>query len=227
MVSEKVLVVVAHPDDEIIGCGATIKKFKKNKLIKVLFTCKTHDNRNDFRNVDNYEKRKLIAKKVSKYLGITTPEFLEKFQGLQIQRKDITEMAKLIYNKIVDFKPNIIFTHCVDDNHHDHRATAEAVFIATRPVKSISFLKQIYSFEIASASEKLFKKKRSFNPTYFVDVTKTYKKKLDILKNFYFKELRPYPNFRSIKSIKNQMQYRGNSVNLNFAEAFEIIRIIN
>jgi LmbE family N-acetylglucosaminyl deacetylase len=227
MVSEKVLVIVAHPDDEIIGCGATIEKLKTNKLIKVLFTCKTHDNRNNFRNVDSYEKRKLIAKKVSKCLGIMMPEFLEKFQGLQIQRKEITEMAKLIYNKIVDFRPNIIFTHCVDDNHHDHRATAEAVFIATRPLKSISFLKQIYSFEIASASEKLFKHKRSFNPSYFVDVTKTYKMKLDILKKFYFNELRPYPNFRSIKSIKNQMQYRGNSVNLNFAEAFEIIRIVN
>jgi LmbE family N-acetylglucosaminyl deacetylase len=221
----RILIIVAHPDDEIIGCGGTIEKLKKGAT-KVIFTCKTYDERKDIRKINSYKKRQELAIKVSKYLKICQPEFLD-YNGLQLLRSDITKMARSIYDKIIDFRPDIIFTHCIDDNHHDHRATAEAVFIATRPVKAISFLKKIYSFEVASASEKLFKKKRAFNPNYFIDVTKTYKKKLDILKKFYFNELRPYPNFRSIKSIKNQMQYRGNSVNINYAEAFEIIRIVN
>ena len=113
-----------------------------------------------------------------------------------------------------------------NDNHHDHRATAEATLIATRPSKINRFLKKIYSYEIASASEKLIKKNRAFNPNYFVDISKTYKQKIKILNKFYKDELKPYPNFLSIKSIENQIKYRGNSVNLLAAEAFETVRSI-
>ena len=81
--------------------------------------------------------------------------------------------------------------------------------------------------EIPSASDKLLSKKKSFNPNYFIDIKKTYKKKLEILNKFYKKELRSYPNSMSLKSIKNQIKYRGNLVNLEFAETFEIIRIID
>ena len=58
------------------------------------------------------------------------PIFLD-YPGLKMNRNDITKMAKSIYDQILKFKPDIIFSHCIDDNHHDHRVTAEAVFIAT------------------------------------------------------------------------------------------------
>ena len=226
MKKTKILIIVAHPDDEILGCGGSIIKFSKNSIIKTVFTCKTHDTRNNIKNSDDNEKRQVIAKKVARYLKIKQPSFLN-YPGLKMGRNDTTKMARSIYEEILKFRPNIIFSHCIDDNHHDHRVTAEAVFIATRPSSKISFLKKIYSMEIPSASDKLFSKKNFFNPNYFIDIKKTYKKKIEILNKFYKKELRPYPSPMSLKSIKNKIRYRGNLVNLEFAETFEINRIID
>ena len=226
MKKTKILVIVAHPDDEILGCGGSIIKFSKNSIIKTIFTCKTYDTRNNIKKSDDNEKRQIIAKKVAEYLKITKPTFLN-YPGLKMSRNDTTRMAKSIYDEILKFKPDIIFSHCIDDNHHDHRVTAEAVLIATRPSSKTSYLKHIYSMEIPSASDKLLSKKKSFCPNYFIDIKKTYKKKLEILNKFYKKELRSYPNSMSLKSITNQIEYRGNLVNLEFAETFEIIRIID
>ena len=221
----KILIIASHPDDEIIGCGGTILKFKNSSKIKIIFTCKTYDKRIDKKKIKNNTERQEIAKKVCKYLKIEKPDFLN-FNGLAIRRQDITRMAKILHDNIIRFKPDTIFTHCIDDNHHDHRATAEATLIACRPNKKNLFLKKIFSFEIPSATEKLIKKNKAFNPNYFVDISKTFKTKLKILKKFYKDELKPYPNFLSIKSIENQIKFRGNSINLKAAEAFEIIRLV-
>ena len=223
---KKVLIIVAHPDDEIIGCGGTILKLKKQSKIQVIFTCNTYDKRINQKNIKKYNERQIVAKKVSSFMKINSPIFL-KFNGLSLKREDITKMARLIHDKIMKFKPDTIFTHCIDDNHHDHRATAEATFIACRPSKKNKFIKKVLSFEIASASEKLIKKNRAFNPNLFIDISTTYKKKLQLIKKFYKNELKPYPNFLSLKSIENQIKYRGNSVNLSAAEGFEVLRLVD
>ena len=225
MKKSKILIIAAHPDDEIIGCGGAILKLKKKNKIKIIFTCKTYDKRINDKSVKKNNERQKIAKKVSKYLKINDPEFLN-FNGLSIRREDITRMSKILYEKIIKFKPDTIFTHCIDDNHHDHRATTEATMIACRPNKNNTFLKKIYSFEIPSASEKLIKKNRAFNPNFFIDINETYKDKIFILKNFYKDELKPYPNFLSLKSIENLIKFRGNSINLKAAEAFEVVKLV-
>ena len=225
MKKSKILIIAAHPDDEIIGCGGAILKLKKKNKIKIIFTCKTYDKRINDKSVKKNNERQKIAKKVSKYLKINDPEFLN-FNGLSIRREDITRMSKILYEKIIKFKPDTIFTHCIDDNHHDHRATTEATMIACRPNKNNSFLKKIYSFEIPSASEKLIKKNRAFNPNFFIDINETYKDKIFILKKFYKDELKPYPNFLSLKSIENLIKFRGNSINLKAAEAFEVVKLV-
>ena len=134
MKKKKILIIVAHPDDEILGCGGSIIKFSKNSMIKTVFTCKTHDTRNNIKNSNDNEKRQVIAKKVARYLKIKQPSFLN-YPGLKMNRNDTTKMARSIYEEILKFRPDIIFSHCIDDNHHDHRATAEATLIASRPYK--------------------------------------------------------------------------------------------
>ena len=97
MKKNKILIVVAHPDDEILGAGATLIKLKKNNKIKIIFSCKTYDQRNQ-KNIIKNENRQKIAINVAKYLKINAPIFLN-FPGLNLNRIDITKMAKSIYNK--------------------------------------------------------------------------------------------------------------------------------
>ena len=79
------------------------------------------------------------------------------------------------------------------------------------------------SYEIPSASDRLIKKNKSFNPNVFINISSQLKDKTKILNKFYKKELKSYPNLLSIKGIKNLNNLRGNSVNLESAEAFELI----
>ena len=218
----KILIILAHPDDEIIGCGGTILKFKKKCKIQIIFTCKTYDKRIGKKFKSLNENRQIIAKNVTKFLKINEPIFLN-YHGLSLVRKDITKMSKELYDQIIKFKPETIITHCIDDNHHDHRATAEAALIATRQKNTTSFIKRLLYCEIPSATDRLIKKNKNFNPNLFINISKQLKAKLKILNKFYKKELKKYPNLLSINGVKNLNNFRGNIVSYNSAEGFEIV----
>ena len=225
---EKILAVVAHPDDEILGCGGTLIKHILNlDKVKVVFTSDSESSR--FINIDNLSKRigkrQEIAKKVSKKLNFDNPIFLN-FINLKLSRDDITSMNKMLKDIILSYKPTIIYTHFPHDIHHDHRATYEATLVACRPSHGFK-VKKIMTFEIPSATElSLVPNKNTFTPSYFSNIEKEIHKKIKILK-YYKSELLKYPNFRSFEGVKNLNKYRGNMVNLKYAEAFEIVRFID
>ena len=223
---KRVLIVAAHPDDELIGCGGTIIKHKKNKdTIKVLFTFLGEDLREDKSNIDNREKKRAMdAIAVSKQMGIDKPFFLSSTKEKDI-RISQSKINSNLLSVIKSFDPEIIYTHSINDIHLDHRMTFEAVHVATRPQNNLKSLKKIYSFEINSASENYFVRSKRFEPNHYVNIEKEIEKKISLLK-IYKKEMLKYPHSRSLKGIKNLAAYRGNTVSLNFAEAFEIIRTI-
>lgn len=216
----KILIIAAHPDDEMIGCGASILKYN-NKNINIIYTTRSYSKRIGIKNA-NDKFRKRNALNLLNELQIKT-QFL-KYPSLSLSRKYITELANDLYDLIIKNKPEIIFTHSYKDEHHDHRKTYEATMIACRPRKELFFLKKILTFEITPISNFGHD---SFKPNFFINVKDYYKKKLQLLEKYYSDELHAYPHFRSLKAIENNMKYRGNSIGAEYAEGFELVFSIN
>ena len=193
----------------------------------VVFTSESENarNKNILISKKNSLKRIEQAKKVSKKLGFKKPIFLN-YPSLSLSRKEITEMNSKLLKIIVSFKPNIIYTHSPYDAHHDHRSTFEATLVASRPNKKV-MIEEIITFEIPSASEfSIYPNKKNFLPNYFVNIEKSINLKKSAL-SLYKNQLKKYPHMLSLKGITNLNSYRGNVVNLKYAEAFNIIRKVN
>ena len=223
----KILAIVSHPDDEIIGCGGTLIKHRKSgDKVKVIFTSESELARNKdlFIAKKQSEYRQGIAISVSKILKFEKPIFLN-FNNLSLTRSDVTNMNGKLREIIKSYRPSIIYTHSPKDIHHDHRKTFEATLIAARPQNNCR-INKILSFEIPSSTDIYTSNTReNFNPNYFINIKKEINTKLEMLTK-YKREMKKYPHSRSKIGIKNLNIYRGNMVSLDFVEAFELIRHI-
>lgn len=215
-----ILVVAAHPDDEILGCGGSLLKLKNKYNIYGIFMTNgvgARDNSNQKKIIE----RKKNCEKLFKYFKFKKPVFLD-YPDNKLDTIPLLELIKSLEKRINIINPSIIFTHSSRCLNIDHRKTFDAVITACRPIKK-SNLKKILSFEVPSSSEWIFKKDKSFQPNYFIDITKQINDKIKCLK-FYKKELRKYPHSRSIKAIKSLSEYRGTFIGVKNAEAFYLVR---
>ena len=220
-----VLVVVAHRDDEILGCGGTMAKLisEKYKVFSISMT-------------NGVSSRKKISKqdildrynnsvKASKIIGFN---WLNKFSGNfsdnAMDTEPLLKIIKLIEKAKKIVNPEIVITHFPDDLNIDHQIVSNATLTAFRPGNRQA-CKKIIAFEVPSSTDYAIHKKKIFNPNYFVDIEKFWNKKKLAL-NCYKDEMLKYPNSRSIKGLKILSHYRGNQVGINMAEAFQILRII-
>lgn len=220
---KKILICAAHPDDETIGCGGTIAKHVDSGD-EVYSLCMTDgvSSRNKVSKKDINIRIKSMNK-ASKILGFKWIKNKGNFPDNQLDSVNFLKIVKKIEQAKKKIKPDIIYTHYVDDLNIDHRIVAEATFTAFRPMKK-NFSK-IFSFEIPSATDYRYYKKKSFSPNFINDISKFWnKKKLALLA--YEQELHKYPNSRSLKGIETLSKYRGNQNGLKFAEAFILVKEI-
>lgn len=225
---KKFLIVVAHPDDETLGCGGTINKLSKlGKKIKVVFiaegsSCrfKNHQkNKNKILKVIN--QRTKMGIKALKKLGVKNYTFCNLECG-KLNSLPITKISNLIEKEIDGFKPEILITHSDFDVNMDHRTIFQGCLQSSRPNKKKNKIKGLLSFEILSSTE--WKYSKIFEPNLFINVEKEINTKINALK-IYNSEIKKFPHSRSVEGLKSLARYRGIQSFNKYAEAFKIIRL--
>ena len=222
---KRVLIVVAHPDDEVLGCGGTIAKLvDQNCRVKVIFLSDGESSRLNKKSLKKNNYRRNCAIKAMKVLGVKDYIF-DDFPDNEFDKISLLTITKKIESEVKRFNPDTIFTHHNGDLNIDHQITSKAVLTACRP-KIKNNVKLILFFEILSSTEwNVVSKKNLFNPNWYEDITKYIKIKIRAIK-CYKSELRKSPHSRSIETLKALSIFRGSSSGVHNAEAFQLGRKI-
>jgi LmbE family N-acetylglucosaminyl deacetylase len=223
-VSNRVLVVAAHPDDEVLGMGGTIARHRANgDQVNVLFLA---DGVGSRQNADgeHWERRRDAAEKACQLLGAKICAF-EAFPDNAFDSVASLSIVKAVEQAKLAIGPDLIYTHHGGDLNVDHRVTARAVMTAFRPQPHETYT-EICAFEVGSSTEWSHPALTStFIPDCFVDITAYLETKLRAYQ-CYSEEVRPDPHARSLESVHIAACYRGRQVGVHAAEAFVTLKRI-
>jgi LmbE family N-acetylglucosaminyl deacetylase len=221
---KNIIIISAHPDDEIIGAGGTLLKHRDSgDNIFWLITTNIFDHQGF--NKDRIESRQTEIKKVAALLGVKNT-FLLDYPTMNLSSSSVISMTPKISEVFQEVKPEIIYCLNRSDAHSDHRHTFDAVMACTKSFR-YPFVKQVLMYECISETEfapNLLEK--VFMPNYFVDVSKHFKEKLEIMK-VYESEIGEHPFPRSLRNMEALATFRGASVGVEYAEAFQLLKYID
>ncbi len=221
---KKILIVAAHPDDEVLGCFGTVARLiREGHEAYTLILGEGKTSRDEKRQIEN--KKNDIAmlgneiKKANGVIGIKKV-FIESYPDNRFDSVNLLDIIKVISKVKEEVQPDIIFTHYEKDLNIDHQITYQAVITATRPMQD-ECVKEIYSFEILSSTE--WNYPISFSPDTYFDISETLSLKIAAMKE-YASELCKFPHPRSLKGIELSAKYHGMRVGKKAIEAFKCIR---
>jgi N-acetylglucosamine malate deacetylase 1 len=222
MTKETVLVIAAHPDDEVLGCGATMAKHvAQGDLVHVAIMAEGARSRGDTEADIEIAKLKLAAERANTHLGVSDLSFFD-FPDNKMDSVPQLDVIQKIESLIKKVKPTRIYTHSPHDVNVDHRVIVSAVEAAARPQPQMQ-IKSILAFEVQSSSEWRFSGHGAFTPNWFEDVSLFWAKKMEALRH-YEVEMRPWPHARSYEAVEHLLKWRGASVGVTAAEAFILLR---
>ncbi len=225
----KYLIIAAHPDDEILGCGGSMAKWiKEGHDVYILIMAEGATSRDLVRDrkkrTEELNSLKLCANKAAKILGINTIELLD-CPDNRMDSMNLLDVTKIVEKYVSKYNPDVIVTHHIGDTNIDHQVIHQAVITACRPTPK-NKIKRILSFEVQSSTEwqsPVFN--RPFIPNWFEDISKTLSLKLQALEA-YKPEMMKWPHARSIKSAEHLAKLRGSSIGIEASEAFMLVREI-
>jgi LmbE family N-acetylglucosaminyl deacetylase len=220
---KKIIVISAHPDDETLGAGGTLLKHKKqgDELYWLIVT-------NIFENQgfskDRIESRQEEIQKVSILFGFRKVFMLD-YPTMTITSETLLDMIPKISSVFQEVQPEVIYTLNRSDAHSDHRYLSDAIMACTKSFR-YPFIKKVLMYECISETEfaPAFPEK-VFIPNYFVDISEHIEKKLEVMRIFE-SELGEPPFPRSEENIRALARFRGSSVGCLYAEAFQVVKII-
>ena len=221
--TEHVLVVAAHSDDEALGCGGTIAKHvASGDIVHVVFMTNGVEARRHW-DQDDMTRRKAAADRAKEILGICSLTYFD-FPDNQTDKVPLLNIVQKLEEVTTAINPTIVYTHHHGDLNIDHRNTFEAVMTACRPLPD-SQVRCILGYEVLSSTEWAAPGVNAFTPSFFIDISNHLDTKLKALAA-YEEEMRLSPHTRSIAHAECLARHRGHSVGVDAAEAFCVYRII-
>lgn len=227
-VSQTTLIISAHPDDDVLGCGGTIAKLtKRGVFVHLAFLTDGVGARGNTGNSAAteqaaLERRRAAAHKSAEILGVASVSF-DDLPDNSLDSVPLLDVTKRVEALIEEHCPNTIFTHHAGDLNIDHRVVHQAVATACRPQRGLP-VQTLLAFEVPSSTEwQSPGSEYPFVPNWFVDISDFLDQKLAAM-SAYAEELRDWPHPRSLSGIEHLARWRGATIGCDAAEAYVLVR---
>jgi LmbE family N-acetylglucosaminyl deacetylase len=216
----KVLVISAHPDDELLGVGGTAAAHAaKGDDVRLVILCEGISMRYS---PERHAEVHRQAREAAKILGVAEVSIGD-LPDQKLDTLPLTDLVATIEKHVQDWRSEVVYTHFGGDINRDHQLIAEASLVATRPYAA-PFVREVLMFETPSSTEWGAPQILApFHPNVFVDVSSTLDRKIEAFLR-YTKEVRPFPHPRSPEALRDRARYWGSLVNMAAAEPFALVR---
>lgn len=225
---KKILVIAAHPDDEVLGVGGTIAKLS-DEGVECHLLIVTDGSSAQYRDSDHLQEiidsKKIETKNCANILGFKSIHYGE-LPDMRLDKTPHIVINQVIERVINEVQPDTVFTHFWGDVNRDHQEVFKSTLVAVRPVMG-QVVKELYCYRVPSSTEWTPNKADTmFMPNYFVDITRHADLKYKAFAS-YSTELREYPHPRSVQYLIETDKATGLKVGLYAAEEFVLLRKID
>jgi LmbE family N-acetylglucosaminyl deacetylase len=217
-----IIVIAAHPDDEVLGCGGTIARHaSRGDRVDVLVVTRGAP---ELYSDDQVRQLRKELDSAHAILGVSAVHFLD-FPAPRLDLIPSHELADAIGAHITSIRPDIVYIPHRGDLHSDHRCVFSASLVAARPIGS-RVVRRLLSYETLSETEWAAPiAEDAFLPSVFVDIRGQLEKKKQAMAA-YRSQLREFPHPRSLQGVESLARLRGSTAGVPAAEAFQLIREI-